>query len=259
MKTSTPYPRAATGATRIGSYSVSAIAALVTWSGCAPPADVEQLDDTTTEPSSEPSVTGSSNGSTTSGICQADDVTGSGASMSQPVPFVVDEYFAPSGYMGDGEVAGNITMTPTTPEDTTSCNGDRAHAGALGSCHRVDYVPAAQNWGGIYWQYPPNNWGEMPGLAVESGATKVTFYAKGAAGNESLLFIAGGIDGDSQPYHDTFRTETMVELGTQWAQYSVDLVGQCYDDGVLGGFAWIVDGTTIDGPVAFFIDDIRWE
>jgi hypothetical protein len=198
---------------------------------------------------------GSSSGST------VDDGSGSsgGSHIGQPLPFIVDEHFTPSGYMGDGAEPGNITMTPTSPEDTTTCDGDRAHAGAVGNCHRIAYAPASQNWGGIYWQYPPDNWGELPGFSVEPGATRVIFYAKGDAGNEPLLFIAGGIQGDMQNYQDTFYTETFVVLDTQWTQYDMDLVGQDYDEGVLGGFAWVVDGTMTDGPVVFYIDDIRWE
>jgi hypothetical protein len=169
---------------------------------------------------------------------------------------VVDAFYAPSGYMGDGEVAGNIVMTPTTDADTT-CNGDRPKVDAVGNCHHVTYTPAATGWGGVYWQYPANNWGTHPGLTVPPGATRIAFSAKGAQGLESVDFSAGLVT-TTTPYGDGFTVKTTVNLTTAWQEYSLDLTGQSYDV-VIAGFEWAAAGATNPTPIEFYVDDIRWE
>src|SRR5439155_12886514 len=125
-----------------------------------------------------------------------DMATGSGGSggsgggdMATPIstmlPFVLDTAFVSSGYMGDGNMAGPITMVPSKMGDSTDCNGKRGSTTALGACHVVTYMPpatAGMGWGGVYWQYPANNWGTKPGYAMPSGAKKVSFSAMGSKG-----------------------------------------------------------------------------
>src|SRR5438046_2577147 len=78
-------------------------------------------------------------------------------------PFVISDHFAPTGYMGDGEVNGLVTM------DNDACP-TRA-PGAVGDCYKVVYTPAG-TWAGIYWQYPANNWGAKPGRKILPGAKR---------------------------------------------------------------------------------------
>jgi len=177
------------------------------------------------------------------------------------LPFVVDSYFVATGYMGDAIHPGVINV------QTVGCLP--RPAGARGHCYKVTYKPqppavAGQAaWAGVYWLAPQDNWGQRPGRKIEPGATTVTFYAAGQTGTESVTFRAGGVQDISQPYQDTFRIEQTETLSTTLTSYSLDLVGQTYDQ-VIGGFAWIVttnDSATWDAgapPIIFYIDDIEW-
>ena len=99
------------------------------------------------------------------------------------LPFAVDDWYGPSGYMGDGENPGAI-------EDAQTCVDDRP-SGWMGFCHLYTWTPTTEAWAGVYWQYPDGNWGDRPGLTVPEGATKITFQAWGANGGESVDFMVG--------------------------------------------------------------------
>jgi hypothetical protein len=198
---------------------------------------------------------------------------GSGGGAQSPpdmamatLPFAVDSQFAPSGYMGDGAATGVVTMLPATMADSKDCNGDRSSAAALGLCHTVTYAPLAATvtpaplgWAGVYWQYPANNWGTKAGFTIPPGATKVTFYAKGAAGGELIGFLAGGIINMGSAYSDSLSVKSpTITLTTTWTQYSMDITGQTYTQ-VLGGFAWTMAAPAAGGTSKFYIDDIEWQ
>ena len=172
---------------------------------------------------------------------------------SAPLPLTLSDVFAPSGYMGDGATPGAIQV------DTTACKTPRP-AGAVGDCYKVTYTPGTLGWAGVYWQYPANNWGASPGKQIEAGATKVAFYAAGAAGGELVQFLAGGENDGTLPYHDAFKVTQNQTLTSALAPYNVDLTGHTYDSGVLGGFAWLVTaplGST--APIVFYLDAITWQ
>ncbi len=178
------------------------------------------------------------------------------------LPFVVDTVFVSSGFMGDGAMPGAITMVPAKTGDSTDCNGMRASTTAVGSCHAVTYTPPASDmgvtWGGVFWQYPANNWGTKPGYAVPAGAKKVTFQARGAKGGEKVTFLAGGIVSADKPYTDSVSAKVMVTLTNSWAPYEINLTGQSYTQ-VLGGFGWTMAAMDAGASGAFFVDDIQWQ
>jgi hypothetical protein len=74
--------------------------------------------------------------------------------------FYVSDFFTPSGHMGDGQEPGHITMNANDhclprPE------------GAGGNCYRFIYGPPGNAfWGGVFWQFPANNWGGQEGRYV---------------------------------------------------------------------------------------------
>jgi hypothetical protein len=196
-------------------------------------------------------------------------VAGPGADLSSPgappdlstgktgtLPLPVDEQYFTSGFMGDGP---DVVMTPAKPGDNTDCNGQRSGASAAGSCHQIVYTPKGTNkWAGVFWQSPPNNWGEKPGFPIPSGATKVTFQAKGAAGGEKVTFQVGGIADSAKPNQDTVKVSTIVTLTTTWTPYTIDLSGQSYMK-VLGGFCWSMGAADAGTAATFFVDDIQWK
>jgi hypothetical protein len=193
------------------------------------------------------------------------DTTGDMAVASLPdlavppsgnLPFTVDSVFISSGYMCDGK---DVVLVPGKPGDPTDCNGQRASASAVGKCHTITYTPAGTNkWAGVYWQYPANNWGTSPGYLIPSGATKVSFQAKGVAGGEKVKFIVGGI-ATGMPHGDTVGATQVFTLTKNWAQYSISIGGQSYASGVIGGFGWAMAATDAGAAANFSVDDIKWE
>ena len=105
-------------------------------------------------------------------------------------------------------------------------------------------------WGGVYWQYPENNWGTQPGFAIPQGATGVSFYAWGAAGGESVEFIVGM--GDADGFEKKLGP---VALGTEPQQFTIALDGETYNE-VVGGFAWVMGDDA--GERVIFIDNLHW-
>jgi hypothetical protein len=195
--------------------------------------------------------------SSSSGATTATSTGTGGSATSATLPLTVSSVFVPSGYMGDGETAGSVTMLPLKPTDPQDCGGNRSPA-ALGTCYTVSYAPVSGGlgWAGIYWQYPANNWGAMPGLDIPAGATEVTLWAKGGAGGEVLTLVAGGIAATGMAHEDTFKADTTATLTTSWAQYTI-MLPSMYGP-VLGGFAWSVGAPMGAGSVQFSIDSIQW-
>jgi len=182
---------------------------------------------------------------------------GGGGSGQLAVPFTLSDYFAPSGYMGDGMQPGNINA-----ETSTGACAPRP-PGAKGDCYKFTYTPKAQLWAGVYWQYPANNWGAMPGKMIAPGATKVHFRAAAGVGGVMLTVLAGGIHDAMLPNHDDFKVQKPIALTTTLSEYTIDLTGQTYNT-VIGGFAWTVmlpagtDPATAP-PIVLYFDDIEWE
>ncbi len=190
------------------------------------------------------------------------DGTGWPASdASARLPFVVDPTFVASGFMGDGETPGNIAMIPATPIDSADCHGHRPSPTPAGTCHEVTYTPplsGGKGWGGVYWQYPHDNWGMHPGYVVAAGATKVTFWARGALGGEQVTFLAGGIASPGNPYQDTVKSQISATLTVDWVSYAIAVTGQSYVQ-VLGAFGWTMTATAAAGGSHFFVDGVQWE
>ena len=172
------------------------------------------------------------------------------------LPFAVSKYFAPSGFMGDG--AGGTALVA----DVGASCAERPD-GALGDCYRFTYTAETMLWAGVYWQFPPNNWGSMEGKPIEPGATEVSFWAAGGAGGEKLKVTVGGVKDVTLPYSDTLKAELTVDLTTTMTRYTVPLGGQSYDK-VIGGFSWVANhpmGTdpTTAPPIVISLDGILWE
>jgi len=246
-------------------------AALAGGQGGDDPGGSSSVQDATAPGSDETAATGSggqSNGSDAPSNVIAD--TGSDAASSTgsdtggpalALPFAVDSYFRPTGYMGDGITPGPVVV------QTSGCKMPRP-VGAKGNCYKITYKPQTPEtgpaWSGLYWQYPDNNWGAKPGKRIARGATKVTFYAASESGQEVVTFRAGGIQNVGSMYQDSLKVDLIQTLSTTLTQYSIDIHSETYDE-VLGPFAWVI--TTYDAakwgaaatPIVFYLDDIRWE
>ncbi len=156
-----------------------------------------------------------------------------------------ENHYSPSGIMGDtGDIglSGGYIPTPS---------GGKA-------CLRITYKPkGAREWAGIYWQNPPNNWGEVEGGYNLKGADKLTFWAKGENGREKIaLFKIGGITGR---YNDSDSASIgPVKLSRKWKQYTINLKGK--DLGYIsGGFCLTVRKEDNRKGCTFYLDEIRYE
>jgi hypothetical protein len=210
---------------------------------------------------------GTANGGTGSGSNSGSSGGGGGPSMSLTIPFNVSDTYIPSGYMGDGMMAGAIAQLPQTTSDSQTCDGDRSPP-AKGICYTITYTPVPVSsgglgWGGVYWQFPSNNWGMSPGVAIGSGATKVSVWAKGKDGGEAIQLTVGGINNmhNAGTYADAFEAKAMITLTSSWAEYSVTLPSDYNSEasGVIGALSWTAGAPSSGTAVTFSLDSIDWE
>jgi hypothetical protein len=175
------------------------------------------------------------------------------------LPYAVDAFHVPSGFMGQGSLQPcPITAYPSAEKDDSTCGGKRSSANAVGACHTFSYTPVtepgAEAWAGVFWTFGDGNW-DLPGIKIASGAKKISFYAKADAA-VILKFAAGMADKS-----DAFNVESdPITLTTEWKQYSLSLAGIEYNT-VNGAFAWTIDNMaqTSKAPFKFYIDDIQWQ
>jgi hypothetical protein len=155
--------------------------------------------------------------------------------------------------MGDGEKGEQyVQVRPVAGEKPRIGDDD-------GLCIKVSYLQSgAVGWAGVYWQYPPNNWGDWAGRAIR-GASKVVFWASGQKGGEIVEFKSGGISAGGKKYRDTFEaTLGSVVLSKDWKRYEISLKGKDLSN-VIGAFAWVARKDANPGGLTFYLDDMRFE
>ena len=150
--------------------------------------------------------------------------------------------YVPTGWMGN-------TASIKLDEGWTK----NPHAGA--TCIKVTFGPS-ETWGGVVWQSPPNDWGDAPGGFDLSGATKLTFWAKGDFGGETASFKFG-ILGKEKKFPDSASGESGdIALTSLWKKYEISLAGKDLTK-IKTGFCWVVASSR--KPINFYLDDIRYE
>ncbi len=158
-----------------------------------------------------------------------------------------DNHFIPSGWMGD---IADIIMDDASMENPHSGSTSIKFAyTAKGS--------SGQRWAGIYWQNPANNWGDKDGGFDLTGASRLTFWARGKEGGERIEeFKMGGITGR---YSDSDAAGIgPVVLTTDWKQYTIDLSGKDLSY-ISGGFCWATNADVNPNGCTFYLDDIKYE
>jgi hypothetical protein len=156
-------------------------------------------------------------------------------------------HFAPSGWMGDyGDIKLNDASALNPADGRTAIMVTYSAKGSQGA-----------NWSGMFWQHPPNNWGEKPGGYDLSAFKRLTFWARGEKGGEKIAeFKTGGITGQ---YGDSDTANIgPVVLTTDWKKYTIDLAGRNLSH-VVGGFCWAASRD--DNPEGFVmhLDEVRFE
>lgn len=182
-----------------------------------------------------------------------------------------ENHYVPSGWMGtaiDASTNNNQSScnpAPISNSDITLTENwtENPHSGK--TCIRVVFhaaTPPDQNWAGVYWQDPVDNWGKTLGPTGYdlSHVSKLSFWVRGAVGGEQIDFLVGGItqdrDGNPLPNPDTATEETgYITLTTSWQQVFIPLTGDDLSH-IIGGFAWVTNNSYNPNGATFYLDDI---
>lgn len=149
--------------------------------------------------------------------------------------------YIPSGWIGKHDAIGMDDACTVNPQ-----------AGA--NCMKLEFR-SNDNFGGIFFQSPANDWGDKPGGFDLTGAKKLTFWARGEEGGEKVDFVMGVLKG--KKFNDSASGELKgVVLTNEWKQYEIDLAGKDLKQ-IKTGFGWVVGGQ--GKPVTFYLDEIKYE
>jgi hypothetical protein len=167
--------------------------------------------------------------------------------------------------------AGGEDAVPPMMEDST----EQPYAGL--TCIKATFKSRGLNWGGWYWMNgvlrdqelsPTPNWGDQPNAGVDlRGATKLTFYARGAEGGEHVEFFALGVGRDAEsgtafmPHPDSSPKVSLgyVTLTPNWKKYTLDLAGKNLGY-TLGGFGWVAAADrNPNRDITFYLDEIKYD
>ncbi|OGX22104.1 MAG: hypothetical protein A2Y03_08945 [Omnitrophica WOR_2 bacterium GWF2_38_59] len=159
-----------------------------------------------------------------------------------------ENHYVPSGFMPNGKCLA------FSDDYTENCYSER-------TCMRIVYGVQCsredQNWAGIYWLNPPNNWGQRKGGYNLTGAQKLSFWAKGENGGEQIQEITiGGITGN-YPDSDIAVIGPII-LTKEWKEYTVDLRGKDLSY-ISGGFSWTTSADVNSQSCIFYLDEIKFE
>jgi hypothetical protein len=167
-----------------------------------------------------------------------------------PVPFAVSDYYSPDGFWGDGETFGFMDVQRVCPDRPADAQGD---------CYTVTYRPGPKRYGGIFWQYPHNNWGFERGRQIGAAPRASRSPSRARRAVRSW----GSAPASRQARHaDGFSLSTQkATLGTAWAPQEMLLRGEPYNgkDGLLGAFEVVFEAPPGDGATVFYLTDIRWQ
>ncbi len=142
-------------------------------------------------------------------------------------------------------------------------------------CTFIDSNPDddPDNWGGFYLMNgvldgantaPEANWGQICEAGLDlSGATTLSFWARGETGREKIEFFAGGVGWgdptaicpDSSPRHPE---DEVFRLSSEWQRFAIP-VGELDLGYVLGGFGWVANDDLNPGGATFYLDDIQYD
>jgi len=168
--------------------------------------------------------------------------------------------FFSSGWMGELAyyIGNDSTRNPTDIIDELST--DNPHSGK--TCIRISYKPSVEQWGGIYWQFPVNNWGAYPGYDLSSSiagydSIKISFWVRGKEGGEKAEFKTGGIYDHTLDYWDSYGpiSTGVITLTNQWKECSLDLTGKNLSM-VIGGFCWVTNYNQNPNGSTIYLDEI---
>lgn len=138
------------------------------------------------------------------------------SSTRKALPFTLSPVFVPDGLMGDFDLEG-FQLDPQTYEV------------------RFAARPGKQGFAGVAW-LNNRNWNDSAAaVAIDSGATRFIFEAKGAAGGET---IKAGLGGAATP-------RTAITLTADWQTYEAPI-----PDGFSYASSLVLFVTVVEAPQA---------
>jgi len=172
--------------------------------------------------------------------------------------------FLPSGWMGElADYMDNDTTVWDPKDIIDELSYDDPYSG--NTCIRISYTPSIYEWGGIYWQFPVNNWGVYPGYDLSNalaGIDTVTlsFWVRGQVGGEKAEFKTGGINNTTLDYSDSYGpiSTGVITLTDQWEKRTLVLTGEDLSM-VIGGFCWVTYYYQNPGGSTIYLDEIIFE
>ncbi len=205
------------------------------------------------------------------------EMTPSAAAALEHLRRVMDQYHDRFPVYEDVSSAGNhFHSWAKVPSDAAAVtmNGswtDAPHSGA--TAIRVEFQDPT--FAGFYLlngvlpagaDSPEPNFGTIPDAGIDlTGASSITFWARGENGGETIEFFMGGVGRDADtgepiaPHPDsTPVVKQAFVLTDQWAIYTLDLTSKDLSY-VLGGFGWIASDEQNPGGAVFFLDDIDYQ
>ncbi len=215
-------------------------------------------------------------GGTVPGLSDAggDATTTSSSTTDQsplPLPFFVNApgNFVKSGFMGDA--GSTVVASPSATDSDGTCAGNRASASAGGDCDtfKINALPTGgMAWQGVFYQFPANNWGALPGRLIQSGAMSVDISARASrtVAVEFQIGMCDPTDATNCPdgffkYPDTADMKHTVSIGTSWTTVTVSLAGVDYSKGVHGAVSWSIDSDDLQGDSSeldLYLDNLSW-
>lgn len=169
-------------------------------------------------------------------------------------PFELSPLYYPTGWAGD-----HTSISATV--DTVDIRAGDSDGKSTRWSYQPDTSKPGMRWAAVLYQYPENNWGALPGRRI-IGATRITFWAKGAVGGEAVDFKTGNdtylTPPDSGMYKDTYGSAIRETLTREWKLYEIPLA-ESSTEMVISGFIWAARMPVGGTPVTFHIDEIRFE
>lgn len=157
-------------------------------------------------------------------------------------------HFVPSGFMPNGKCLEFNDAWQEECQEGKTC---------IKVIYDVECSRQDQQWAGVFWLNPANNWGSRKGGFNLEGVQKLTFWAKGEKGGERIEeFNVGGITGD-YPDSDSAMIGPVI-LTDEWRQYSIDLRGKDMTY-ISGGFSWTTNVKVNREECIFYLDNILYE
>jgi hypothetical protein len=115
------------------------------------------------------------------------------------------------------------------------------------------------DFAGICWKNKPGNEGGAPGDDLSRGGyRRISFWARGRVGGESVEFRAGGLGDVKTRYRDSFDLSAgRLRLTTAWKEYGIYVTNADLSS-VMTPFCVLLHREDNPGEAVIYVDDIEY-